>query len=443
MPRFVGDTVNATISSDSIDEVYRDQPIVFPTAIEDAFQRAYVQHSLLVNRISIASGTLLLATFGGLDPYIFTESYRQVWAIRFGVLVPMALLIVALSFAPWYPKIMQPATAVLMLLVLLGILTMPAIGLPTELGTTMYLFGLLPILSFLFVAPRLQFRYAVVVALIVLVAFEWVLFRQNGLLQLGALSKETAIAVNFIVVSEIVIGAMAGFFYERSTRLNFVQQLLIERERGKSEDLLYNMLPGQIVERLKRRELIADRVESASVCFADFTNFTRLSSTLSPSEILAMLDEAFTQFDLIAAKYGAEKIKTIGDAYMVAVGVPIARADHAEVMARMAMEMRDTFLALPITKKFDLNLRVGFSSGSMVAGVVGSSKRVYDLWGDTVNTASRMESNGIPGEIQLSHYAYDLIKDKFVFESRGEIPIKGKGEMQVYLLRGSLPHQAA
>ena len=441
MTRFIGDASNATISSESLDEAYRDQPIVFPTAIEDAFQRAYVQHSLLVNRITIASGTLLLATFGGLDPYIFTESYRQVWAIRFGVLVPMALMIVALSFAPWYPKIMQPATAVLMLLVLLGILTMSAIGLPTELGTTMYLFGLLPILSFLFVAPRLQFRYALVVALIVLVAFEWVLFRRNGLLQLGALSKETTIAVNFIVVSEIMIGAMAGFFYERSTRLNFVQQLLIERERGKSEDLLYNMLPGQIVERLKRQELIADRVESASVCFADFTNFTRLSSTLSPSEILAMLDEAFTQFDLIAAKYGAEKIKTIGDAYMVAVGVPIARADHAEVMARMAMEMRDTFLALPITKKYDLNLRVGFSSGSMVAGVVGSSKRVYDLWGDTVNTASRMESNGIPGEIQLSHYAYDLIKDKFVFESRGEIPIKGKGEMQVYLLRGSLPRK--
>lgn len=443
MTRFIADESSATISSESLDEAYRDQPIVFPTAIEDAFQRAYVQHSLLVNRITIASGTVLLATFGGLDPYIFTESYRQVWAIRFGVLVPMALVIVALSFAPWYPKIMQPATAVLMLLVLLGILTMSAIGLPTELGTTMYLFGLLPILSFLFVAPRLQFRYALVVALVVLVAFEWVLFRQNGLLQLGALSKETAIAVNFIVVSEIMIGAMAGFFYERSTRLNFVQQLLIERERGKSEDLLYNMLPGQIVERLKRRELIADRVESASVCFADFTNFTRLSSTLTPSEILAMLDEAFTQFDLIAAKYGAEKIKTIGDAYMVAVGVPIARADHAEVMARMTMEMRDAFLALPITKKYDLNLRVGFSSGSMVAGVVGSAKRVYDLWGDTVNTASRMESNGIPGEIQLSHYAYDLIKDKFVFESRGEIPIKGKGEMQVYLLRGMLPRKAA
>jgi adenylate cyclase len=441
MPRFVRDETTAAISLESIDQVYRDQPGVFPADIEAAFQRAYVQHSLLINRISLASGTVLLATFGALDPYIFAESYREVLAIRFGVLVPMALLIVGCSFAPWYRKVMQPATAVLMLLVLVGILTMSAIGLPTELGTTMYLFGLLPILSFLFVAPRLQFRYAVVVAVIVLVAFEWVLFRENGLLQLGALSKQSAIAVNFILVSEIVIGAMAGFFFERSIRLNFVQQLLIERERGKSEDLLYNMLPGQIVDRLKRKELIADRVESASVCFADFTNFTRLSSTLTPSEILGLLDEAFTQFDRIAAKYGAEKIKTIGDAYMVAVGVPIARADHAEVMARMAMEMRDTFLALPITKKYDLNLRVGFSSGSMVAGVVGSSKRVYDLWGDTVNTASRMESNGIPGEIQLSHYAYDLIKDKFVFESRGEIPIKGKGEMQVYLLRGSLPHE--
>jgi adenylate cyclase len=401
MDRTISDATIAVINHEVIDHAFRHRPMRFASALEAAFQRAYAQQSLLVNRLSIAGGTLLLAIFGFLDPYIFPDSYRMIWAIRFGLLVPLATTVCLLSFAPWYPRLM-------------------------------------PVVTFLFGASRLQFRWALAVALICFAVFEFILLRPGGLYATGALQPETVIAANFFMVAEIAIGTMANFFFERSTRLNFVQQLLIERERSKSDDLLYNMLPPPIAERLKRHELIADKVDQASVCFADFTNFTRLSSTLSPSEVLAMLDQAFTRFDHITQRYGAEKIKTIGDSYMVAVGVPTARKDHAEIMARMALDMRDAFLMLPITKKYALNIRIGFSSGPLVAGVLGSKKQIYDLWGDTVNTASRMESNGIAGEIQLSHYAYELIKDKFVFESRGEIPIKGKGEMLVYLLKSRL-----
>lgn len=436
MKRTIGDATIAVMGNEIIDQVHRDQPMIFPGAIEHAFQRAYFKHSVLVNRLSIAGGALLLGSFGVLDPYLFPQTHNTIWSIRFGLLVPLALIVCVISFTPWYPRIMQWATAFLMLVVLNGILVMSAIGQPTEPGTALYLFGVLPVVSFLFGASRLQFRVALGVAVIVLIVFEIILLRPGGLLASGALSRETAIAANFFIISEMAIGAMASFFYERSTRLNFVQQVMIERERSKSDDLLYNMLPVPIAERMKRREIIADKVDSASVCFADFTNFTRLSSTLAPSEILSMLDLAFTRFDALAQKHGAEKIKTIGDSYMVAVGVPGTRADHAEAMANLALDMREVFLALPITAKYDLNIRIGFSCGPMVAGVVGAKKRIYDLWGDTVNTASRMESNGIPGEIQISHYAYDLIKDKFVFESRGEIPIKGKGVMHVYLLKG-------
>jgi class 3 adenylate cyclase len=435
MDRTISDATIAVINHEVIDDAFRRRPMRFATALEAAFQRAYAQQSLLVNRLSIAGGTLLLASFGFLDPYIFPETYRMIWAIRFGLLVPLATTVCLLSFAPWYPRLMQRLTAFMMVVVIVGILIMAAMGGRNELGTSLYLFGVLPVMTFLFGASRLQFRWALAVALICFAAFEFIVFRPGGLYATGALQTETVIAANFFIVAEIAIGAMANFFFERSTRLNFVQQLLIERERSKSDDLLYNMLPPPIAERLKRHELIADKVDQASVCFADFTNFTRLSSTLSPSEVLAMLDQAFTRFDHISQRYGAEKIKTIGDSYMVAVGVPTARKDHAEIMARMALDMRDAFLMLPITKKYALNIRIGFSSGPLVAGVLGSKKQIYDLWGDTVNTASRMESNGIAGEIQLSHYAYELIKDKFVFESRGEIPIKGKGEMLVYLLK--------
>jgi class 3 adenylate cyclase len=436
MDRTISDATIAVISNEVINQAHRDRPMQFASALEAAFQRAFAKQSLLVNRWSILGGVLLLAVFGVLDSYIFPETYPTIWAIRFGLLVPLAVIVFTLSFTKWYAKIMQPLTAFMMLMVIVGVLVMAAMGTKVELGTTLYLFGVLPIVSFLFGASRLQFRYALGVAILCLIAFEIIVLRPRGLYASGALSLEMVIAAHFFVISEIVIGAMASFFFERSTRLNFIQQLLIERERSKSDGLLYNMLPLSIAERLKRRELVADKIDSASVCFADFTNFTRLSSTLSPSEVLAMLDQAFTAFDDITQHYGAEKIKTIGDAYMVAVGVPGERENHAEVMAHVALAMRDAFLALPITKKYGLNIRIGFSSGPMVAGVIGTKKRVYDLWGDTVNTASRMESNGLPGEIQVSHYTYSLIKDKFEFEARGEVSIKGKGDMSVYLLKG-------
>jgi class 3 adenylate cyclase len=438
MERIFSDKTIAFIGPQVIDEVHRTQPMQFPTALEDAYEKAHFEEGLIVNRIAIIVGTLLLAVFGILDSYIFPDTYKTIWAIRFGLLVPIAMIVCALSFTGMFRKIMQPATAVLMTVVLCGVLIMAAIGQKNELGSTLYLFGILPIVSFLFVASRLHFRYAVIVAVITLIVFQIVLFRPNGLWPTMTLSTPMAIAANFLLVSEIVIGGTASYFYERSTRHNFVQKLMIEFERAKSDGLVYNMLPEAIAERMKRREVIADKIESASVCFADFTNFTRLSSTLTPQEVLAMLDQAFKKFDDITQAYGAEKIKTIGDAYMVAMGVPSSREDHVDAMCAMTLEMRRAFQALPIVKQYQLNIRIGFSSGPMIAGVVGTKKQVYDLWGDVVNTASRMESNGIPGEIQLSHYAYKMIanKERFTFEDRGEITIKGKGEMRVYLLKG-------
>jgi class 3 adenylate cyclase len=232
---------------------------------------------------------------------------------------------------------------------------------------------------------------------------------------------------------------------EVQARLAFLQRRVIreqmaelEVERHRSESLLLNVLPRRIAERLKKAEekTIADSFASATVLFSDIVGFTELSSRLDAETMVRRLDEVFSRFDTIADSLGLEKIKTIGDAYMVAGGVPSARGDHAQAVCEMALQMRDVVAELARTSSDPMQVRIGAHTGPVVAGVIGKKKFIYDVWGDTVNTASRMESHGVSGAIQVSEATYALTKDKFLFESRGAIKVKGKGEMQTYLLVG-------
>lgn len=214
----------------------------------------------------------------------------------------------------------------------------------------------------------------------------------------------------------------------------FVGQKKIFQE--KSETLLLNILPKEIVGILKSQpRTIADHFEGASVLFADIVNFTPLSATMTPKELVELLNKVFSYFDLLVEKYGLEKIKTIGDCYMVASGVPRPRPDHAQVLTRMALEMRD-YVSQHEFQGHKLTFRIGLNSGPMVAGVIGRKKFIYDLWGDAVNTASRMESHGHEGIIQITRATYELIKDEFACEPRGTVNVKGKGEMEVWFVRG-------
>ena len=214
--------------------------------------------------------------------------------------------------------------------------------------------------------------------------------------------------------------------------------LLAETDRADkaNEDLLNNVLPKSIATRLKKKEpTIADGFQNASILFADLTGFTRLSSKLAPDDLVQMLDTIFSRFDELVDQYGLEKIKTIGDEYMVASGIPIPREDHAQALANFALAMRDSLAEYSETNDVDLRMRIGINSGPVVAGVIGKRRFLYDLWGDSVNTASRMESHGIPGEIQVSEATRDLLDGQFTFIDRGIIDIKGKGPMQTYLLQ--------
>jgi adenylate cyclase len=229
-------------------------------------------------------------------------------------------------------------------------------------------------------------------------------------------------AFTLIATAVVTFAVMVYFVHQR------------DRFQRQSDDLLHNILPGEIVGRLKAGDAtIADSFDAASVLFADVVDFTPLSAQLSPHELVALLDSVFTTFDGFVEELGLEKIKTVGDEYMVAAGVPRARPDHAEATAELALRIRDHVAANTFEDRA-IRLRIGIHSGPVVAGVIGSHKFAYDLWGDVVNTASRMESEGVPGSIQVSAVTHELIRDRFICDPRGAIYVKGKGTMETYLL---------
>jgi adenylate cyclase len=238
--------------------------------------------------------------------------------------------------------------------------------------------------------------------------------------------------LNIGAVSAIAIVLLAYFVSQKNLFLG-----LLRVEQAKSENLLLNILPKEIAAILKNENrTIADHFDGASILFADMVNFTPLSASMPPAQMVDLLNEVFTYFDTLVEKYGVEKIRTIGDNYMVASGVPRPRHDHARVLVRMALEMRDYVSQHTFCGNQRVNFRIGINSGPVVAGVIGRKKFIYDLWGDAVNTASRMESHGTAGKVQITRETYELVRDEFVCEPRGTLNVKGKGEMEVWYVTG-------
>ena len=257
-------------------------------------------------------------------------------------------------------------------------------------------------------------------------------------LVLGVLYRQKQRANQEILRQQSILENQANEIELANTTLQ-EKNVEIEEAHKQSESLLLNILPAPIAQRLKSGErAIADRFDSVTVLFADIVGFTKLSARTSPEELVQGLNGIFERFDALATKYNLEKIKTIGDAYMVAGGLPERSEDHCERVAMFALEiqaaMREESLQTSTGEK--VALRIGLHTGEAVAGVIGTSKFSYDLWGDTVNTASRMESHGEAGKIHCSEEVYDVLKEKFVFEERGEIEVMGKGRMRTWFLVG-------
>jgi adenylate cyclase len=242
----------------------------------------------------------------------------------------------------------------------------------------------------------------------------------------------TMLALNVIGTGSVAFTLLASFAHQRNAAL---AALRVEQE--KSEALLLNILPRPIAERLKAAaQTIADHFVATSILFADVVDFTPLAQRLPPVEVVGILDQLFSRFDALVERHGLEKVKTIGDCYMAAAGVPNPRPDHARIAALLALDMRDVVATSAVAGRPGLELRIGINSGPVVAGVIGTKRFLYDLWGDAVNTASRMESQGTPGEIQITRATYELLKDQFVCRRRGTILVKGKGRMETWYLVG-------
>jgi class 3 adenylate cyclase len=258
--------------------------------------------------------------------------------------------------------------------------------------------------------------------------------RLEGIVRCIELGAEDYLAKPF---NPVLLRARVGAALEKK-RLRDCEQVYLkelEAERTKSERLLLNVLPSAVADRLKQGEgAIVDSFGEVTVLFADLVGFTPLAAELPPTQVVRLLDEIFSTFDELVMRHGLEKIKTIGDAYMAVAGLPFPRADHAERAAASALDMLAALRAFNRQHQTALEMRIGLSTGPVIAGIIGRNKFSYDLWGDTVNTASRMESHGVPGRIQVAPPTYERLRPHYHFEERGRIEIRGKGAMETYLL---------
>jgi len=253
--------------------------------------------------------------------------------------------------------------------------------------------------------------------------------------QSGALGETELARHASMLVFTNLFGMIAAYQMDQSARREFLAMRMLSEERERSERLLLNILPASIAERLKSSEAaIADHSEEVTVLFADIVGFTPLSAQKTPQALVQMLDRVFSEFDALAEAHGLEKIKTIGDAYMAAAGLPERREDHAPAAARMAQGMLEAVARIAAETGEALALRIGLHSGPVVAGVIGTKKFSYDMWGDTVNTASRMESHGVPGAVHCSGATAALLQHGFALTARGAVEVEGKGEMHTFLL---------
>jgi class 3 adenylate cyclase len=407
----------------------------FPDEVEEEFREDYHINTVSTTRLALFLGLILFSLFGILDIYAVPISKNIVWFIRYAIIAPTIIFAIIATYIDFFQKHVQTLMGIVVAVSGLGIVTMISITREAEFGNRFYFTGLILVSMWGYSLSRLRFWYAIIANLVIMAGYEFASIVMKHLLE-----TETGIVIftmhNFFFIGGNIIGMFASYALERYTRRDFIQKYTIQAQRDQADKLLYNVLPERIAEQLKHGTgTIAEEFSSATVLFADIVNFTPISAHFAPHEVVEMLDELFSNFDELVDKYGVEKIQVTGDGYMVAAGVPKPRSDHAIVLAQLALDMQacvkeGNFLG----GKHPIEIRIGLNSGPVLGGVIGRKKYVYALWGDTVNTASRMESHGFKGKVQITRATYELVKDEFECEYVGVIPVKGKGEMDVWHL---------
>ena len=407
----------------------------FPREIEKLFREEYHANTVSTTRLALVLGLVLYSLFGILDIYAVPISRNSVWFIRYVIVAPIIIFALIMTYTVTFQKYTQLLMCMVIAVSGLGIVTIIGITQDSEFASRFYFTGLILVSMWAYGLSRLRFWYAVIANLLIMAGYEYVSIQVKQLL-----ASETGIVIftmhNFFFLGANIIGIFTSYNLERYTRRDFLQKHTIQAEREQSDKLLYNVLPERIAEKLKlSSDTIAEEFSSASVLFADIVNFTPISARFGPHEVVDMLNELFSHFDGLVDKYGAEKIQIAGDGYMVAAGVPVARKNHALVLAYLALDMLEYVKMQEfLGGRHSIEIRIGLNSGPLIAGVIGRKKFVYALWGDMVNTASRMESHGASGKIQITRATYELVKDNFECEYIGEIAVKRKGKMEAWYL---------
>jgi class 3 adenylate cyclase len=358
-------------------------------------------------------------------------------AVRLGIFIPALLVGLVLTYLPFAPRIWE-AEAVLVLLfsgVAWALYTVVIHGLPFDFGYV----GVILIMAFGFTLVRQRFVPMVITGVGLMASYLAVILVH------GQATRPQILLAVFYLISFFVLGMIAAYTLERFTRILFLRERQLDEERGRSEELLLNILPAPVAHRLKYRSAettggpVADRAEEfdeAAVLFADLSGFTQRVSGMPPEDLIHVLDGLFSDMDRLADQHGLEKIKTIGDAYMAVAGVPTPVDDPAGRALEMALDLEDVLETRHWPAGDPVQVRIGIALGPVVAGVVGQRKFAYDVWGDTVNLASRLESTGQPGRILVSAALAERVQGRFRFGPIEQRELKGKGEQAVCFVLG-------
>ncbi|MEP7049246.1 MAG: adenylate/guanylate cyclase domain-containing protein [Pseudomonadota bacterium] len=407
--------------------------------LEQAFRMDNLESLRRFLSFSVGLASVMFLAFAAHDALVVPEVRARAWAIRFGVFGPasaLALCVINSRYLLSLGQLVMLAYGICASFVVLYISAIAG-------GSGYFLYSsfavafvtLGPFVARLSVTAQLTYTLATLVMYAVLDRFV-----AHAPLQISLSISSTLLALGGI-------GALVAYRLDRQARQSFLQRRLIDEqvaelaaEKARAEELLLNVLPASIAERLKRGQRpIADGFPRVSVLFADIVGFTKMSERVTPVELVDRLNRMFSSFDDLADKLKLEKIKTIGDAYMVAGGLHSHEYDHAHTIAEMALGMQRRASRFAVEFGEQLSIRIGIHTGPVVAGVIGKRKFIYDVWGDTVNTASRMESHGEPGMIHVTDETRALLKDMYELESRGEITVKGKGVMRTWFLIRHFP----
>jgi len=411
----------------------------FEPEVEREFISQYLNKPLYRTGFMVA--TFLYGIFGILDYYMLPETKEIAWLIRFLIVIPCLIATLILSYLHSFKDFYIPVTFSTLLIGAYGIIFMIFFSKEYEPGFSYYFSGLTIVIYYIGLFSEMRFAHALYLVLFVIIGYFAVTLFKLNILNDFFKNTELPVLVNnsFFLFSAGVISLIATYLIEKFRRQTFYQQRLLSEEKKKSEILLHNILPLEVAEELKQQGSVKARYfNEVSVMFCDFRNFTILSEKLAPEILVSEIDYFFKTFDTIISRYPIEKIKTIGDCYMCAGGLPLANKTNAIDVVSAAINIQQ-FMHEHLHERINegkepFEISIGIHTGPVVAGIAGVKKYAYDIWGDTVNIAARMEQNSETGKINISGRTYELVKENFNCIYRGKIKTKNKGELDMYFV---------